>query len=110
MEPGTEMDFWIAQKVMGEEHSCDNCGELGKCGCLIVGIGSGVPHYSTTWEGAGKVVEKLNGRFDLNKNSSQEWSCTVWTEGFKRKGEVYGIDTAPHAICTAALISVGVKI
>ena len=122
MTAGREMDILVAEMVMGQtnfEHLgfywtegttedgqdgwegiyCPRCGasEGSKDKCCI--------HYSTNIAAAWQVVEmlrsKLWGRIELV--SGLEWHC--WSDLDKAKSWGSG-DTAPLAICRAALLAV----
>lgn len=117
-----EIDALVAEKVMGlgivEEHSkYELCHEVDGKSC-----GGIVPHYSTDIAAAWAVVEKIQGMFiktfDGNKN---DWDCfevdvRAWksSDGWGWSCRINGwtacADTAPMAICLAALSAVGVDL
>lgn len=110
MESGRELDALVAEKVMGLKQILTPGGiEVGWSISSKIGASSLKP-YSTDIAAAWKVVEKLNL---LDKN------CLLHDEGkwsvcpFDGAATIYaGIDaeTAPHAICLAALKAVGWKL
>ena len=127
MKAGRELDALIAEKVMG--HSVFNTGKEGRPShgaphsavifgknrlamCVLHEDGEGattmiVPHYSTRIADAWLVVEKFE-MFRLN-NVYDGFQCKVmgydadgeWIEAWYEKA-----DTAPLAICLAALKAV----
>jgi hypothetical protein len=131
MKPGRELDALIAEKVMGWDFAhnfklCDNRAFKRCSNCLgIISEGNpldprclGFPHYSTNIEAAWKVVELLQ-LFKIQQTDKtdgmtacvQLWqdSNGVWTIG-DWQDQLFVLaegDTAPHAICLAALKIVG---
>ena len=133
MQAGRELDALVAEKVMGLcphklkrdvaqtefgdifGYVCTHCGE--RFYGLSFHEGYSHPallHYSTNISDAWQVVEKMldmdNDIFIENWRDG-EWCCftmpclsTIWPEG-GRPGEC--ADTAPLAICLAALKAVG---
>lgn len=97
MKPGRELDALIAEKVMGlataEEDSDENW------------VPVGVPGYSTdiaaAWEVVGKLWEDQESVFELTRPVGSGFNCRFRQGAIKEWGE-----TAPHAICLAALKSV----
>ena len=71
--------------------------------------GEGLAQYSTTIEQAWRIVEKLTGHIDptINQFGEFELMCSdgYWQARFgdNHTATWYGADTAPHAICLAAL-------
>lgn len=121
MNPGIELDVLVAEKVMGLKVVKNKSGS--KLGGYYYTIGepnwfdiqgdmqlsNPVPPYSEDIAAAWQVVEKLRGfsrlyDFDLYGYGDDEWTATFTTDAeFKAFGE-----SAPHAICLAALRAVGV--
>ena len=64
-----------------------------------------VPHYSTTWEGAGMVIERMNtsGVFRLSHGASGYWFAEFG-------GPLAQGDTAPEAIARAALLALAAEV
>lgn len=94
MKPGRELDALVANKVMGFQTD------------PRFKVGDECPHFSTSIEAAWAVVEKL-----LPRLISLRW-CDGWevNEFLPEEKETYLLgesDTAPHAICLAALAAVG---
>ena len=104
-----ERDYRIARRLGLQ---CDNCGEIGACGCLEVEIGSGVPHFTTedaaaltlfrhhalTCQMIGYTVQDPRRRPDLTDVTELgyafEWFCTA-------RGEAVHGPTLALAICNA---------
>lgn len=133
MKPGRELDALVAEKVMGLVVDLDNSkyfdgtqvatrkedfGAIGEAVQTISGVyhprlSWPLPHYSTDIAAAWEVVERLSAEnwiFDLLEGAHE--GASPWRAHFMREGERsngYG-DSAPHAICLAALKAVGVKI
>lgn len=107
MEPGYELDKLIGMKVMGlseEEIDYPNGPKFPK---MDWDRGICDMFYSTEIEAAWKVVEKLtdspNPHFEISRGRDGWFASFDLDRPFKRvtaKGE-----TAPHAICLAALNS-----
>lgn len=104
MKPGMELDLEIAKKVMGIHYE-SYVHPDGSCDPYI-------PHYSTEIKYAWKVLEKINQNLSFEVKISREnvmgirYDCTVWTDPdnfFNITSEI----SAPHAICMAALKSIG---
>lgn len=122
LKPGRELDALVAEKVMGQRtiwfgregdkslmlaRTIELNEELRERGEMMFGYpGEGdVPHYSTDIEAAWEVVEtlKLLGievKF-VGSWADKPWYCRLRDDAFE-----FG-DTAPHAICLAALKAVG---
>ncbi len=109
IEPGRELDLLIAKKVMGcyVRRNFKGCFDLvipGGVNCIDFieeeGAWFSVPHYSTNIAAAWEVVEKLgNDFFELSRGGSglsDGWSALT------AEGDAWA-ETAPHAICLAAL-------
>jgi hypothetical protein len=101
------IDALVAEHVMGWWLAKDEDGEW--CfmdGADFVCFNFDVPHYSTDIAAAWEVVEKM-GHVGLNwddtTNSPARWQCIM------ERGEYYA-DTAPMAICLAALKAKGVDV
>ena len=103
MKPGPELDALVAEKVMG----------LGNDWCLHVGVhppcGSPCPiDYSTDIAAAWQVVEKIGNASLVNHASGGAWHVEFELKGGSLPYDTG--DTAPHAICLAALKAVGVEL
>jgi hypothetical protein len=107
-KPGRELDALVAEKVMG----WSDC--RFKDGRVVDGLGrdqynktaQSIPHYSTDIAAAWLVVDGLMAQglsFLLGKES------VVWRARFYKGdgGVTMPGDTAPHAICLAALKACG---
>lgn len=125
LKPGRELDALVAEKVMGlkinwdETTPCPLCGDVGRfCGARMWCSHDGwyysqYKNYSTDIAAAWEVVEKLpfSGRPYIHLGlcdtytDSPRWFVEVDLDGpFKRV--LVKADTAPHAICLAALKAV----
>lgn len=117
MNPGRGLDALVAEKVMGL--TVQHCaGYVAPNGVDTTFIQLGyvkhasemqttyVPYYSTDISAAWEVVEKLapkEDEFRITRYHLQEWSCVF--EFFNQSA--VSADTAPMAICLAALKAVG---
>lgn len=132
LKAGRELDALVATKVMGIDlterptHTweplvdsgeyvdakwCEHCGH-----CWFSGEAPGGPcaptplHYSSEIAFAWEVVEKLATRFPTIHISlgapNQRWYCSFFASK-DDKGSALEADTAPLAICLAALKAVG---
>ena len=64
-----------------------------------------LPHYSTSIVDAWRVVEKIEGQVLIDRTISGKWVCEIiWGMRYTYVAEA---DTAPMAICLAALKAVG---
>lgn len=108
MNPGCALDALVAEKVMGwkstgmlelsvtdeepwlDENQCEKW-------CT--------PKYSTDIAAAWKVVEKFSSRFSMSRDALG-WHANMTPF----VGGDCIADTAPHAICLAALKAVGVEV
>lgn len=131
-----ELDALVAEKVMGWEWVKDNPARgpshyreqrfIERAGFaeshpsfIVPAIGSEPvaswnepPHYSTKIEGAWMVVEKLSGgrseNFSIHRTGDR-WSARFRDIESPDKPDFSEADTAPKAICLAALKAVGEK-
>lgn len=137
MKAGRELDALIAKEVMGLQNvginliQTDNFyrGHWEELLCYspepdTVGYQEEVPHYSTDMNDAWKVVEYIRNNIDpLNRmwkpNISHEGEHFMWRCEFKLENDNAGDDTtyycanaetAPLAICLAAIKTVVVEI
>ena len=112
MKAGRELDALIAEKVMGLsvhkrripsilddfyyiKHHLSALED-----CLV-------PHYSTKIADAWLVVEEMQaegwfGSVNITSWKTMPWNVRFWSEHNEKKG-YYSTDTAPLAICLAAL-------
>lgn len=113
MKPGRELDALVAEKVMGLTSSeVEIHRQFWLDGCF-----SNLPHYSTDIAAAWEVVEKLTSKkqphFQLSLCDSYtenpKW-CAEFDLDRPFKRVIAKAETAPHAICLAALKAVGVEI
>lgn len=116
MNPGRELDALIAQKVMGfkirKYIAKDNhYTRIELSDFLSIEL----PYYSTKIEDAWEVVQKITEMQHLEPEISINhtrigWFVRLFKPIAKLAYEVTAIDTAPHAICLAALKAVGYAI
>lgn len=134
MSPGPELDLLIAEKVMGWTWVTEDAEEPQYLPWLIspkvgtafrgvwypkTGVASGLPAYSTEISAAWQVVEKLDAlgfyvTVDRLGHDPRFWRAETHTWDADEGGRVgdnwHDAETAPHAICLAALAAVGVEI
>ena len=125
MKPGRELDVIVAEKVMGlkDVRKITDPMAQGAFGDILysaekpdpypdnAGIWLGhltrVPSYSTDIAAAFEVWDKLNNkRWALEKCLDDRWSVFVELQYEGRVSIATG-ESAPHAICLAALKAVG---
>ena len=114
MKPGRELDALVAEKVMG----LVRCTAIAPDHILPCHAhpanpdkGAETPLYSTDIAAAWEVVEKIKNR-NINllwHEENQYWYCCVHNEIFEVDQEATS-ESAPHAICLAALKAVGEKV
>jgi hypothetical protein len=126
VKPSRELDALVAEKVMGLEwaafytssaygawYSKTNLGPRTKeKGQLPRPDFDSLPAYSNDISAAWEVVEKIapacDGEFRLERDESGQWECEI---GYHVADACYPRiakgETAPHAICLAALKAVG---
>jgi hypothetical protein len=112
MKAGRELDALVAERVMGWTYKpfYNGGGEWSHNGKLVAfgGLdGGSLPKYSSSIADAWQVVEKLKA--DGN-NVWVEWAGKVWVCGATSVFPDIEADTAPLAICKAALMVVGVEV
>lgn len=105
MKAGRELDALVADKIMGlkvygQFHENDR------------GVRIHVPRYSTNIEDAWKVVEKMENthRFSLHRTVKENgWQVIFWDIETDAHRSLVA-ETAPLAICLAALRCKGIDI
>ena len=121
MEAGRELDALVAEKVMGYERRLDGLGqeywrEADKPRVRLVGTicdPQDLPLFapstdiSAAWEVVSLLIEKGYYVDILYSAKAHVWSCLLDYGGY-READVIG-DTAPYAICLAALKAVGIE-
>lgn len=117
MKAGRELDALIAEKVMGLGQYQGKWLEPPRDPLSpVMGTLIDLPHYSTNIAAAWQVVEKLIESKKIMK--IQAGHMGVWISisiptntlnYIKTPPEIYS-ETAPHAICLAALKAVGVEV
>ena len=111
LKPGRELDALIAEKIFGwsldpNRASDDICWLMPPGGWHVA---KSVPQYSTDIAAAMEVVEKLSEygwHFSLTRTADGSVVAFFHKDWFRRNEKL--IETAPHAICLAALKAVGV--
>jgi hypothetical protein len=115
MKPGRELDLLVAEKVMGwKRQETDNTGRYIASDVLIRPEGQLdlIPAYSGDIKAAWEVVSRLRHDWDfIITDRTAVWEVKIrasaWSEGIVLTG--IGKDV-PHAICEAALQTVGVEL
>lgn len=111
MNPGRELDQFVATRVMGWEIN-------GRGAVNAHGEYSIIPHYSTSIKDAWDVVEKLTENEDTTVEitpSKKNDEVSVSIRFYDKEEDIlagpfyFTRKTAPHAICLAALKSLGVQ-
>lgn len=109
MEPGREMDALVAEKIMGwTECSVDGQRSYGKPPEFVdADPVVRIYEYSTEISAAWGVFEELNGKFGVSLGRAgdyyepdRKWNTRIG------KNEWVEAETAPEAICKAALMAV----
>lgn len=120
MKPGRELDALVAEKVMGLTVRSEGRYHVGPCFSEEGHHEDIVPYYSTGIAAAWEVVEHFNETmpktwaFSLF-GSGNDWHVEIDSNDgrFLQNGPSIQVfehaETAPHAICLAALKSVGVE-
>ena len=98
MPAGREMDLLVAIRLMGEDAS------LLKVNREDSYFENHLPRYSTDIAAAWEVVEKMQS-FDLEMEYPGEWRASAMLAG-SDWGQTISDQTAPLAICRAALLAV----
>jgi hypothetical protein len=113
MTPSRELDALVAEKVMG----CADCRKVayGDEGlgiawdweCRLPGESSFslLPEYSSDIADAWSVIEKLDSKYCEIAKIGGEWKADFGSDGI-----AWSEESASHAICLAALMSVGVEV
>lgn len=118
MNPGRELDALIAEKLFGLNLTDAFTGEERP---ITSGVAlqyldrmSGVPNYSTDIAAAWEVVEKI-----IHPEFVSSWQFDIrvesWPKKYKAKfsngggAHIAHEDSAPHAICLAALKALAIK-
>lgn len=109
MKSGRELDALVAEKVMGFEIA-NYTGERHK-GVPVIRVNDlskavlAAKPYSTDISAAFEVVEKMN--HVVLTGGSGEWEAQMWSDNEEFSARS---NTAPHAICLAALKACGVEV
>lgn len=111
LKPGRELDLLVAEKVMGLELKITPESKTAYY-FLPNGMKSLVPPYSTDHNAAFEVVKKMKAQhfdIDLFTEFGNQWRCKMFIYRLKDSISEELADTAPHAICLAALKAKGVE-
>jgi hypothetical protein len=112
MRAGRELDALVAEKVMGWKWIGPD--EFNDNRHLTLGgqkVQARIPDYSTDIAAAWDVVEKMRPTFNLVLECvSLEYNCHVARPGHLDEKVNVRADTAPLAICLAALKACGVEV
>lgn len=120
IKPGPRLDALVAEKVFGCTPYIGPSAQY-ECGCspmnpeheTMINSWCVIPKYSTSIADAWQVVEKIEKDFAIQISSDGDakiiWYCYLENED---KGVWVNekADTAPHAICLAALKAIGVEV
>jgi hypothetical protein len=112
VKPGRELDSIVAEKVMGWKWNAESAW-LGdsKWSRTHGDPWSFLPHYSTDIADAWAVVEKLREGNDVELKTLYWGKKTDWWVRLNSGFDVNTFaETAPMAICKAAILAVGVEI
>lgn len=115
LKPGRELDAVIAEKVMGWKRiDSISWSQPIPSGLAIQRLEFELPNFSTDTEAAWQVVETIDMPFHLVKSTDkmpnlvrprgEKYLCTFTIDYGNHVAA--GSDTAPHAICLAALKAV----
>lgn len=109
MNPGRKLDALVAEKVMGWALSNK---ESIKDGLIYTDRGwtSAYPSYSTDIAAAWEVVEKFRWAEPELSWNDETHSWIVHFQKGMYSGYANSAETAPHAICLAALKAIGVQV
>ena len=128
MKPGRELDALIAEKVMGLHEFCSYAGKSkaslgwGKNGAdFFKGEISALPSYSTNIASAWEIVEKLQSlrksvrvyNQGIVSETTDLYSCEIENRYYEGEPDTWfsgWVESAPHAICLAALKAMGVEV
>jgi hypothetical protein len=109
LEPGRELDALVWQALNGQEVNVLKCRYVGGDIQPHAGYPAGhisPPHYSTDIAAAWEVVEKMLEAYSGVEIYLENERCEVHCDGARDEWDdlvyIRG-DTAPHAICIAAL-------
>lgn len=113
MEAGRELDALVAETVMGCTPYLDTECPIPylRCGCAHEehetpdDNDTGLAHYSTDIADAWEVMEKCDNCIEIGRSGSI-WTCIIGAAD----PIIAEADTAPHAICLAALKALGEKV
>ena len=132
MKPGRELDALIAEKIMGWEFHNAYAGErylfpphliefvqssISMKSGLMEFVPPAPPYYSTDIKDAWKVIEEMESRKFILRLQSPAYMSYRWTALFQNKcisdddfidrANSFHFNTAPLAICNAALMALG---
>lgn len=113
VQPGPELNKYIHERLFGKDLTGYEWPKHAS-GKSMVKQGNGfvwwedIPEYSTTWSGMQLVVEEMQRRgwsFTLQRYGDDNGEKSPWEATFGYMGDEPGAieETAPHAVCMAAL-------
>lgn len=120
MKAGRELDILIAENVMKLTRVTETD--------IFADLNTGphfpalvLPKYSTDIAAAWEVVEHFSGRYTkiiLSKHAGRGYFLSIYSDGDQKGDQTQsgfafpyqGAETAPHAICLAALRAVGYEL
>lgn len=106
MKAGRELDALIAEKVMGWERLEKILHPPGPY--EMNAWGNMIPHYSTDIDAAWEVVEKMHSmRLQTSIITTEKGVSVTIDEFYCHSPDETIAETAPHAICLAALKALG---
>lgn len=109
MLPSRELDTLIAEKVMMlDPELIEAWNDASKHPSWVISRFDQLPRYSSDIKAAWQVVEKIKNLNFIGPTPNGKWNVVI---GCQNDGDYFGViaDTAPHAICLAALKTVGVN-
>lgn len=109
MKPGRELDLIVAEKLMGGKKQVFNGmayiyePETLKCISSEILYRDATPNYSTSMVAAWEIVTTMKqNQLDSSFQLWQDYEG-LWHAQFNNKEAEHNADSAPHAICLAAL-------
>lgn len=121
LSAGRDLDALVAEKVMNRSLKCCMCGRVLDCdvSCGMARHQRPLDPYSTTWEGMRLVVERMRelGWLSVEMRWTKRgkysplsllegWSCFFSSDKPPFTVGHFEAETAPHAVCLAALAAI----
>jgi hypothetical protein len=116
IQPGRKLDILVAQNVMGwkyEPKYVHNWSRPDDRGLYQRCDESDIPKYSTDMGKAWEIVEHLKNSktpFRMMENLTSDPKFPCWAAAFDNYAAEDDAISAPHALCLAALIAMGVDV